>query len=172
MTRAACTLVVFLALAAWTGAQGPPPPLPVDVQLRMHRENRVLLNDMVRQGLALAEKDDPVGRAEECERTVRALAAALRRAAEAQNADRAAELGDHLDAVVRDGLIPNIDEANRTVDPASPEYARLTAVRARAAGGLDELRTDLPTAGKVGDNGRVKDLRGKLDTYRDKIKEK
>jgi hypothetical protein len=173
MARAALTLTVFLVLAAWSGAQGPSPALPVDVQLRLHRENRVLLNDLVRQGIALSEKDDAVGRAEECEKTVRALGAALRRAAEAQNADRAAELGDHLEAVLRDGLIPNVEEAIRTVDPMSPElFARLKEVRGRAAGGLDELRDALPTTGKVGENGKVKDLRGKLDGYKEKVKEK
>lgn len=172
MTRAALTLTVFLALAAWSGAQGPSPTLPIDVQLRMHREDRVLLNDLVRQGLALSNKDDAVGRAEECEKAVRSLGAALRRAAESQNADRAAELADHLEAVCREGLLPNIDEALRTIDPASPEWARLKVVRERAAANLNDLRNAIPTAGKLGDNSKLQSLRDKLATFQDQVKEK
>ena len=170
--RAGLTLAMFLTLAAWAGAQGPAPALPADVQLRMLRENRLLLNDLVERGVALSGTDDPVSRAEECEKTVRSLGAAVRRAAEAQNPDRVAELGDHLEAVLRDGLIPNLEEADRTVTPASPEWARLQEVRKRAVGGLDELRDALPTTGKVGENGKVKDLRDKLDGFKARVKEK
>lgn len=172
MTRAALTLTIFLALAAWSGAQGPSPTLPIDVQLRMHRENRILIGDLVRQGLALSEKDDAVGRAEECEKTVRSLGAALRRAAETQNADRAAELGDHLESVLREGLLPNIDEAIRTIDPASPEWARLKTVRERTARGLDDLRDTIPTTGKLGNNSKLQSLRDKLAAFKDTVKEK
>jgi hypothetical protein len=170
--RAGLTLATFLALAAWAGAQGPSPALPADVQLRMLRENRLLLNDLVERGVALSGADDPVSRAEECEKMVRSLGAALRRAADAQNPDRVAELGDHLEAVLRDGLIPNLDEATRVIDPHSPEWPRLQEVRKRAAGGLDEIRDALPTTGKVGENGKVKDLRGKLDGFKERVKEK
>lgn len=172
MTRLAFTLVVFLTLAAWSGAQGPAPTLPIDVQLRLHRENRVLLGDLVRQGLALADKDDAVGRAEECEKTVRTLGIALRRAAENQNADRAAELGDHLEAVVREGLLPNIDEAARTIDPSSPEWARLKTVRERAVSGLDDLRDAIPTTGQLGGNARLQALRAKLAAFQNQVKAK
>jgi hypothetical protein len=170
--RTGFTLAVLLALAAWAGAQGPAPALPADVRLRMLKENRLLLNDLVHQGIALSKADNPVSRAEECEKTVRTLGAAVRRAAEAENPDRVAELGDYLDVVVRDGLVPNLDEADQTIDPASPEWRRLKAVRERAVSGLDELQTALPTTGKVGEHDRVKDLRGKLGGLKERVKEK
>lgn len=169
--RAAITLATFLTLAAWAGAQGPA-PLPVDVQLRLHRENRLLLNDLVNQGVTLGSADDLIVRVEESEKTVRVLGVAVRRAAEADNPDRVAELGDHLEVVIRDGLIPNLDEATRTIDPSSPEWKKLKAVRERTAGGLDELKAALPTTGKVGESGKVKDLRGKLDGFKEQVKEK
>ncbi|HJZ55540.1 MAG TPA: hypothetical protein VKE74_11300 [Gemmataceae bacterium] len=172
MTRVGLTLAVFLALAAWAGAQGPSPALPADVRLRMLKENRLLLNDLVHQGIALSKADNPVSRAEECEKVVRTLGAAVRRAAEAENPDRVAELGEHLDVVVRDGLVPNLDEAAGMVAPESPEAKRLKEVRERAASGLDELQSALPTTGKVGENDKVKDLRGKLGGLKERVKEK
>lgn len=170
MVRTGLTGCVFFLLAAWAGAQGP--PLTVDVQLRLLRENRTLLNDLVNQGVALSASDDLVTRTERCEDTVRTLGAAIRRAAEAQNADRIAELGDHLNVVVTEALIPNLDEGQRMIDPTSPEAAKLKAVRDRTAGNLGDVRDALPTTGKVGDSDKVKDLRGKLDALKDRVKEK
>lgn len=170
MVRPVLTGCVLLVLAAWAGAQGP--PLTVDVQLRLLRENRTLLTDLVNQGVELSASDDLVTRTEMCERTVRTLGAAIKRAAEAQNADRVAELGDHLNVVVTEALIPNLDEATRMIDPRSPEAAKLKAVRSRTAGNLGDLRDALPTAGKVGDSDKVNDLRGKLDTLKERMTEK
>ncbi len=170
MLRWSVTFFACLALAAWAGAQGP--PLSVDVQLRLLRENRTLLNDLVNQGVALSAADDLVGRTEKCEETVRTLGAAIRRAAEAQNADRIAELGDHLNGVVNEALIPNLEEGSRSIDPSSPEAARLNAIRTRAAGNLGDLRDSLPATGTLGDTEQVKTLRSTLAGLEERIKEK
>jgi hypothetical protein len=170
MVRAGFTCCAFLLLAAWAGAQGP--PLTVDVQLRLLRENRTLLNDLVSQGVELSASDDLVTRTEQCEATVRTLGAAIRLAAAAQNADRVAELGDHLNAVVTEALIPNLEEGRQMINPNSPEAAKLEAVRAKAAGNLGDLRDALPTSGKFGESDKVKDLRGKLDALKERMKDK
>jgi hypothetical protein len=170
MIRAGLTGCVFLLLAAWAGAQGP--PLTVDVQLRLLRENRTLLTDLVNQGVDLSNADDLVTRTEKCEETVRTLGAAIQRAAKEEKADRVAELGDHLNVVVNEALIPNLDEATRMIDPRSPEAAKLKLVRKRTAENLTDLRDVLPTSGKVGDSDKVKDLRGKLDTLKERVTEK
>jgi len=170
MVRWGLTGCAFLVLAAWAGAQGP--PLTVDVHLRLLRENRTLLTDLVNQGVALSAADDLVVRTEKCEDTVRTLGAAIRRAAAAQNADRVAELGDHLNVVVTDALIPNLEEARQMINPNSPEAAKLLAVRKRTADNLGDLRDSLPTTGRLGDSDKVKDLRGKLDALKEQVKDK
>ena len=171
MFRVGVMLAVFLGLAAWAGAQGPPPLSTAD-QLNMLRANQGVIEELVDRTVELAGANTPLKRAETCRKTAGTLAGVVGRAAEAQNPDRVAELGDHLEAVLRDGLIPNLEEADRTVTPASPEWARLQEVRKRAVGGLDELRDALPTTGKVGENGKVKDLRDKLDGFKARVKEK
>ena len=170
MVRAGITCCAFLLLAAWAGAQGP--PLTVDVQLRLLRENRTLLNDLVNQGVALSASDDLVTRTEKCEDTVRTLGAAIKRAAEAQNADRVVELGDHLNVVVTEALIPNLEEGRRMIHPDSPEAVKLEAVRVRAKSNLGDLRDSLPTSGKIGESDKVKELRGKLDAIKERMTDK
>ncbi|HEX4608495.1 MAG TPA: hypothetical protein VH092_09840 [Urbifossiella sp.] len=164
MTRPALTLAVLAALAAWAGAQGPA-PTAAD-RLRLHRANRTLLTDLVGGGVRLAGADNPVARAEACQQTARAVGLAVRRAAEARDADRVAELGDHRDALVRDGLVPVLEDATRTIPAASPDAARLRAVRAGAAADLDATEAALPP----GDDAPLRALRGRLRELHDRLK--
>lgn len=163
MTRPTLTAVVFVVLAAWAGAQG---PTTASDKLRLHRANRTLLTDLVGGGVRLGAADHPVARAEACQQTARAVGIAVRRAAEANDADRVAELGDHLDALVRDGLVPVLDDATRVIPAESPDGARLRAVRAGAAADLGETEAALP----AGDDAAVRALRAKLADLRERLK--
>ena len=165
MTRPALTAVVLASLAAWAGAQGPAPTTAAE-RLRLHRANRTLLTDLVGSGVRLAGADSPVARAEACQQTARAVGIAVRRAAEANDADRVAELGDHLDALVRDGLVPVLDDATRTVPAESPDAARLRAVRAGASADLDATEAALPP----GDDATGRALRARLHELRERLK--
>jgi hypothetical protein len=168
MRRLALILTAFLLLSAWAGAQGPA-PLAAD-QVRLLRANRVLLGDLVTSGVELGSTDDPVNRAAACHGAAHALGVALRRAAEASDADRVAELGGHLDRVVRDGLVPILDEATKTIPPDSQDAVRLKAIRVNAAGDLDSIRTSIPADGAFSDSAKVRDLLGKLDALRERLK--
>lgn len=165
MTRPALTAVVLASLAAWAGAQGPPPTSAAE-KLRLHRANRTLLTDLVGGGVRLASADHLVDRAEACQQTARALGIAVRRAAEASDADRIAELGAHLDSLVNDGLVPVLDDATRAIPPASPDAVRLRAVRAGATADLDATGAALPP----GDDPTVRALRARLAELRDRVK--
>ena len=160
MVRSALTLGLFLALAAWAGAQGPTPPLSAADQIKLLRANRLLLNELIDGGVKLGGADNALDRAAACQKTTHALAVAVDRAADTQDADRVAELGDHFEAVVRDGLVPTLDEAIRTTPPESPRAAELKQLRLDAA---TDLKSVQDSAGKLGDSGKVKDVRGKLD---------
>ena len=161
MVRVGLTLGVFTALAAWAGAQGP--PLTAADQIRLLRANRGLIADLVDSGVRLGAAEHPLSRAEACQATAHHLAVALERAAEGQDADRVAELGAHLELVFRDGLVPNLDRAEKIIPRESPDAEKLKEVRKRAAGDLDGVRAALPP-------GKLDGLRGKLDELREKLK--
>lgn len=157
MTRTALTAVVLASLAAWAGAQG---PTPAHDKLRLLRANRTLLTDLVGSGVRLAAADQPVARAEACQQTARAVGLAVRRAAEANEADRVAELGGHFETLVLDGLVPALTDADAVVPRESPEGVRLRAVRAGAAADLDAIDAALPADGAF--KAKVAELRERL----------
>ena len=146
MVRSAYLLLFFLALSAWAGAQAPRPALTADEQIRLHRANRILLADLVDRGIELGKANHPIDRAEECRKTARVLGVALQKAAENDDADRVAELGNHLELVIRDGLVPMLDDAKRNIHPMSPDAARLKVLRENAVGDLEWAST-MPAPG-------------------------
>ena len=170
MCRVGVLLTVFLGLAAWAGAQGPPPLSTAD-QLNMLRANQGVIEELVDRTIELAGANTPLKRAETCRKTAGTLAGVVGRAADEGNADRAAEFGGHLEAVVRDALIPTLDEGRRTTPPESEDAKRLKKLREGAWTDLGVLRDGLPTTGKVGDSEQVKQLRDKLDALRKALEE-
>ena len=169
MVRAAYILMFSLALAAWAGAQAPQRlALSAADQLRLHRANRVLLADLVDRGIELGKANHPVDRVEECRKTARVLGVALQLAAEKDDADRVAELANHLELMVRDALVPLLDDAKRNVHPMSQDAARLKLIQENAAGDLEWAST-LPSTGKL-DNSKVREVVGKLGGLREKLK--
>jgi len=166
MMRAGYTILAFAMLAAWAGAQSPPrASLSAAEQLRLHRANRVLLADLVDRGIDLGGATHPVDRAEACRKTARTLGVALVQAADSNDADRVAELGGHLETVIRDGLVPSLDDARRNIHPASPDAARLKAVRESAANDLGDA-----TANKLADQPRLQSVLAKLLDLKEKLK--
>ena len=171
MLRSGVLLVSFLVLSAWAGAQAPgKPDMTAAERLRLHRANRILLADLVDSGVKLGNASHPVARAELCQGAARVLGIALRKAAESQDTDRVAELGEHLTLVVRDGLVPILDEGRQTIPPESPDGVRLKAVRESAVGDLNWARSSLPTAGQVAENDKIRTLCSALDGLRELLK--
>ena len=170
MFRAGVLLTVFLGLAAWAGAQGP--VLSTGEQLDMLRANRALIDGLIDQSVEMAAADTPLKRAAAGQKTVGTLAWAVTREAETGNPDRVAEFGGHLEAVVRDALVPNLDAAKQTIPPESPDAPRLKKIRDDARSDLDGVRNALGTPGKVGDDAKVQDLRRKFDALREALSDK
>ena len=168
MFRAGVSLTVFLALAAWAGAQGP--ALSTGEQLEMLRANRAVIDGLIDQSVEMAAADTPLKRAAAGQKTAGALAGAVAREAGRGNADRVAEFAGHLETVVRDALVPNLDEARRTIPPESPDAPRLKKIRDDARLDLDGVGEALGAPGKVGDDATVQELRRKLGALRDALK--
>jgi hypothetical protein len=171
MPRLVITAAIFLALSAWAGAQGPAAPaLTANDRLQLLRKDQVLIANLVDCGVGLGGEDHPVRRAELCQQTVHAMRNAFQTAAEDQDADRVAEFGAHLERLVRDGLVPILDEGKRTIPPNSQDAARLKVIQTDAALDLKGARDAVPPTGKVGENPVVREVCGKLDGLREKLK--
>jgi hypothetical protein len=157
MRRSLVTLVVFAALAAWAGAQGSSPPLDAATQEKLFKSNRILLENLVGHGIDLANAENSLQRAEECRKTATTLANSLDYAATSeQDADRVIELAGLMRDVVRDGLVPNLNEAQAEIRVGDPRYAQLLKVRENATRDLDNL-SKIPGDGKVGNSEKVKE---------------
>ena len=172
MFRWAYLLIAFVTLAAWAGAQGPVPaaPLSPEDKLRLLRSNGALVTELVDRGVAMSGTPEPDRRADECRRASLALVNAIRTAAAADEAERVAELTALFRVVVRDGLVPTINDGLTTVPPQSPAAAKLREVRRLAATDVTDLRSAVPATGKVADSPRVKDALQQLDELSEALK--
>lgn len=169
MRRSLLTLVAFTALAAWAGAQGPPAPLPAAVQVKQFKTNRILIESLVDHGIDLANAENPLQRAEECRKTARTLANYLERAAGDENPDRVAELASLFGEVVRDGLVPNLEAAQREIRPGDPREQQLATLRRLAGSDLSGARAAIPASGKFAQSDKVKAALEVLDRLKTKF---
>jgi hypothetical protein len=167
MRRCLLTLFCFAALAAWADAQGPAPTLTAEQRARLFKSNRMLLENMVNHGIAMAEADNPLQRADECRKTASTLARSLGRAAEDQDPERVVELAGLFGEVIRDGLVPNLDAAQANIAPGDPREAQLQKLRERTAEEIDGLK--LPADGKAGANQKARDALAALQALKSKL---
>lgn len=159
--RPLLVLAASAALAAWVSAQTGTGPTAAD-SLRMLKLNRGLYEDLTAHALALGERHTALDRADECRRVADRLGREVQDAARLNNPDRVAEVGDHLGAVVADGLVPNLTDARDGISPKSPEFKRLQDVHREAFDGLTRTVNAIPTDGEVGASAKVQAAREKL----------
>lgn len=155
MRRSVLTLFASAALCAWVSAQGPP-SLTAEIQVKQFKANRDLIQNLVDHGINLSNADNPLQRAEACRQTARTLANSLERAADEGDAERVAEFATLFAQVVREGLVPNFNEAKKSIDPKSPDAERLSKVNDRVRSDIEGVLKSIPTDGKVGENDKVK----------------
>ena len=155
MRRSMLTLIVLAALCAWVSAQGVP-TLTAEVQVKQFKNNRILIENLVDHGIDLSNADNPLQRADACRQTARTLANYLERAADEGDAERVAEFAGLFTQIIRDGLIPNLNESKRIIAPESPDAKRLRTVNQQAREDLNAIRAKIPTDGKVAENDKVK----------------
>jgi hypothetical protein len=165
MARWVYLLTAFVALAAWAGAQGPVPPAPLSAEdkLRLLKTNSTLIDELVRDGVEMSKAGQPVDRAYNCRQASRALVNAIRDAATAEDAERVAVLMGLYRELVRDGLVPTLEEAKVGITPNSPADVQLKGVRGQYATDVSDLRKFATSTGKLADNPRVKDALKQLD---------
>jgi hypothetical protein len=144
VTRAALTLSLFAGLSLWASAQ--PRATEFHRQLKQFEANRLLLDQLIDHGLDLSSVErggNSLVRAEECREAAATLAAALK-AARPDDPERVAELSDHVAAVVRDGLVPNLAQAGKDIKPGSQDYERLKILSSRSSEDVAALLVAFP----------------------------
>lgn len=170
VTRPALTLLTFAAVAAWASAQGPAPGRTAAQQLALFRANRPLLESLIDYAVKVSAAPDPVGRVDQCREAVAAVGRAVREAAEAEDTDRVAELGEHLSGLLADGLEPALRSAGDGVPPGSPSAEELAKVRAGTERELTQVLNALRFDGPLGRSAAVREVRAKLQAAADKLK--
>ena len=138
--------------------------------MKQFKTNRILIEDLVDHGIDLSKADNPLHRADACQRTARTLANYLERAAGNEDPDRVAEFANLYGEVVRDGLVPNLEAAKKLItDPKSPDALRLKQLSDRARGDLEGVRKSMPTEGKVAESEKVKSALQKINELASKF---
>lgn len=169
MRRLAFTTLVLLALAAVGSGQPAAGPLAGE-QLHLFQSNRELLENLIEHSVELANADTPVAKVRACHEATKDLGRALKEAADRDDADRVAELSDHLTAVIRHGLAPTVTDARGVIPVGTPPFQQLQDLTAQAAADAERYELSIPAIGKVGGSAKVKDARGKLHDARGLIK--
>jgi hypothetical protein len=160
-TRPLFVFAALAALAAWVSAQPGFAPTAGD-HLRVLQANRGLYDDLTKHALALSGKNTSLARADECRKVADRLAREVREAVDRKDADRVAEVTDHLCAVTADGLAPNLADARRDINPTSQDYPVLQDVHQKAFDNLSRIATAVPTDGELGESTRAQAAREKL----------
>lgn len=162
MARWVYILTALAALSAWAGAQNPAPPLSPEDRLRLLETNRDLVENLVRDGIAMSAADKPEDRAAKCRDASRSLANEIEKAAKEENAERVAELTGLFHEIVSKGLAPTLNEQQAIVPPQSKAGQKLAQLRKYTTDDVDGLKAAIP-AGKFADNPRVQDALKQLD---------
>jgi hypothetical protein len=170
VARTALTLALFTGLSLWASAQQR--ATEFHQQLKQLDANRLLPEQLIDCGLDLSSVEkggNSLVRAEECRVAATKLAAALK-TAPPNDAERVAELSDHIAAVVRDGLIPNLTDAHNG-GGSLEQREKLANISRDARTDLSNLDKSLPSGETFDRSASLTGARQKLAEARQKLAE-
>lgn len=128
MGRWAVCLIVFAGLSVVVGAQTESTTLsePDSVQQHMlFRQNRDLFDTLIDSSVQVSATDDPIKRVESGRTVIDGLLLEIERAGRVGDDERVTELGQHLKAVLGDGILPNMRQARGRIPRGSQEEKAL-----------------------------------------------
>jgi len=160
--RHLATLLAAAAVSMWASAQSGNTGLSTGERLELLHNNRQLLEALLDQGTRISDANTPLDRAIECQLSTNRLAREFREAIDRADADRAHELGDHLQTIVTEGFMPNWVVAKRNAKPGSPDYERVQATHLEAAKSLESLTAAVPRTGPLAQSKRLQLIRDRL----------
>jgi SAM-dependent MidA family methyltransferase len=85
------------------------------------KQNRLLIQDLVDGGLRLASAEDSLKRALCCSDLAGSVAFEIRKAAEEREGARAAEMGEHFQALLQHGIADNLNQLRAQTPPGSSQ---------------------------------------------------
>lgn len=162
MIRTAAVLLIAAALCVVAGAQGPKPGLTAAQQHELFRRNRAMITTLVDSSLEISDNaNDAVKRSHSYRKVILELEKELSGAADRGDAARVAELGKHLDVVMRQGLSPSLKAANTQVGPQGSGRDKLIDIRDRSVELVDWLQDKAKN--KWADTPEVREVIQSLD---------
>jgi hypothetical protein len=129
-----------VVLASVARAQPPAVPLVPAERARRFQQNRGLIGKLVTGGLSLAGEENPLKRAVCCNGIAESMADEMRDAAERRERDRVAELGKHLQSLLKGGVADNLSKARTSIPSGSAEEKELEKVRTDTEGFVKPLQ--------------------------------
>lgn len=138
--------------------------LAAEDKIRLFEANGGLIASLVNAGIAMSNPESSqADRVKMCRDVSLALVNAIGPAADAQNAERVAELTSLFHNFVRDGFAPMLADAKRDFPPKSPEGMRVRELQGYAVEDLARLKADIGKNEKVRENQHVRDAVKQLD---------
>ena len=141
--------------------EGVAPPAPEE-RARLFRRNRGLVERVVQGGLLLAKEKSALRCAELCADLADSLATEIQDAVQQKEGGRVKELGQHLSALLKQGVAANVSTVRGQVDqelPGSSVQRLLTkdlkTVHDRTVGTVQRLDRDLQRVADPGDRDAV-----------------
>ena len=163
MIRNASILVIVAAMAAVVGAQGPRSGLTAAQQQQLFQRNRAMIQTLVDSTVDMStQSGDYVYRAKTYRKVIVEFQRELGSAADSSDAARIAELGKHLDTLLRQGLVPSIRDAQeKQIGPKGTGKQDLLDIRDRTLELVDWLQDK--ARNKWADTPEVRDVIQKLE---------
>jgi hypothetical protein len=121
------------------------------IRAELLRRNRKLIEIVVQNSIALAATDNPLYRADACGDLAKRLADEIRGVNE-NEWDRAIELAEYLQVVLKVGVAANLAEARRGIPSGSNDENHLFDVQEQTAAKMRALEDSLPTGGDALDD--------------------
>jgi len=132
MIRNAACLMVFAALSLMASAQAAKPRLTSTQQHDLFKQNRAMIQSLVDSSVEISNvSGDYLQRAKSYRKVVMKFQEELSNAAEGSDPARVAELGKHLDTVLRQGLAPSMQKAAQQIGPTGTGKEELKEMSAR-----------------------------------------
>jgi hypothetical protein len=130
MLRPILCLSVFVALALLAAAQASRPVLSASQQQQLFQRNQEMIKTLVDCSLDISKQSgDYIQRSRAYQKVIMGLQKELDNAANADDAGRVTELGNHLNTVLGQGLRPSLEAANRQIGPDGTGKKDLLGIR-------------------------------------------
>jgi hypothetical protein len=102
--------------------------ISAEERARSLRHDLELIRQLVKSGLVLSEQKDPLERAKSCNQLAGRLSEEIKQAAVQKDGLRAADMGQHLQALLERGVASNLNLVRRKLTAGSPLLVELEEV--------------------------------------------